>query len=246
MQAIVRGRLVSIGLLASALAVAGLFSALGIWQLDRADQKRTSFEEFQRRGEAAPIDLNLTAIDADVAVPGYRTVASGRYLGPTILFDNQIHQGRAGYLVYSVFALDSLRQRLLVNRGWIVADADRSRAPVINTPDTSQRLEGRLNQPPAEGLRLQGGDRIERLTNDLWRVQEMDFTSLEASVGEQLLPITMLLDPDVAGGFVRDWIPPGTDESRHIGYAFQWFALALAVVVVSIVLIIQSLKTGRS
>ena len=62
MQNIVRHRLVSIGLLMFALAVSALFIALGFWQLDRAAQKRTSFEEFQRRGEAAQIDLNLSSV----------------------------------------------------------------------------------------------------------------------------------------------------------------------------------------
>ena len=123
---------------------------------------------------------------------------------------------------------------------------DRSQAPVINTPSTELRLEGRLSQPPSEGLRLAGSDRIEQLTDNLWRVQNIDFASLEARLGEQLLPITMLLDPEAAGGFVRDWIPPGSDEARHLGYAFQWFAMTLAVMVVSISVTVKSRKAGKS
>ena len=246
MQNIARRRLVSIGLLVFALAVCALFISLGFWQLDRAEQKRTSFEEFQSRGEAARIDLNLSSVGEDDALPGFRSIATGRYLEPTILFDNQIHQGRAGYLVYSVFALDRRRHSILVNRGWIIADPDRSQAPVINTPSTGLRLEGRLSQPPSEGLRLEGSDRIEQLTDNLWRVQDIDFASMETSLGEQLLPITMLLDPELAGGFVRDWVAPGSDEARHLGYAFQWFALAMTVVVVSIVISIRSGKAGQS
>ena len=40
-----------IGLLVAALSVTVLFAALGMWQLDRAAQKRVMFAEFERRGE---------------------------------------------------------------------------------------------------------------------------------------------------------------------------------------------------
>ena len=57
----------------------------------------------------------------------------------------ELHQGRAGYLVYTVFELDDRNPSILVNRGWIGAEADRSRAPRFDTPTTSQRLDGRLS-----------------------------------------------------------------------------------------------------
>lgn len=233
-----------IGLLALALGGTVLFTALGMWQLDRAAQKRATFAEFERRGNAPRVDLNRPGVDDGAALPGYLAAAAGHYLGVTILLDNQVHRGRAGYLVYTAFELDGSDESVLVNRGWINAGMDRSHAPEFATPTVSQRLEGRLSPPPQAGLRLAGSDIIERLGDGLWRVQVIDFTRLTATVGRQLLPITVLLDGDAPHGFVRDWTPPGSDETRHLGYAFQWFALAITVVIVTVVVTLRSAKAG--
>jgi len=220
-----------------------LFIALGMWQLDRAAQKRATFSEFERRGQAPKVDLNL-GVDDNAALPGYRAAAAGRYIGATILFDNQVHRGRAGYLVYSVFELDGREESVLVNRGWINTGADRNRAPELTTPTVSQQLAGRLSLSPQGGLRLEGSDMIERLTADLWRVQAIDFAALTKTIGVELLPITLLLDSEAPYGFVRAWKPPAIDENRHLGYAFQWFALAVTVVVVTVVVTLRREKTG--
>ena len=39
----------------------------------------------------------------------------------------------------------------------------------------------------------------------------------------------VLLDPGEPDGYVRNWSPPGFPPMRHIGYAVQWFALALTL-----------------
>ncbi len=238
-----RQKLTRIGLLAVALTVTILFIALGMWQLDRAAQKRATFAEFERRGQASQVDLNR-GVDDSAALPGYRAAAAGHYIGATILFDNQVHRGRAGYLVYSVFELDGRKESMLVNRGWINAGVDRNLAPEFTTPTASQQLEGRLSLSPQGGLRLAGSDMIERLTADLWRVQVIDFAALTKTIGVELLPITLLLDSDAPHGFVRAWTPPAIDENRHLGYAFQWFALAVTVVVVTVVVTLRREKAG--
>ena len=42
----------------------------------------------------------------------------------------------------------------------------------------------------------------------------------------------MPAEPD---GYVRNWVPPGFPPMRHIGYAVQWFGLALALAVIYVV-----------
>ena len=235
-----------IGLLVAALSIAALFAGLGLWQLDRAAQKRAMFAEFERRVNTPKVDLNQPGVDHGAALAGRRAAAAGHYSGTTILLDNQMHRGRAGYLVYTAFELNGHKQSVLVNRGWIRAGADRGRAPELATPTANQRLEGRLSPPPQAGLRLKGGDVIERLADGMWRVQAIDFVGLTATVGVELLPITVLLDDEAPYGFVRAWTPPGSDETRHLGYVFQWFALALTVVVVTVVLTLRSGKADTS
>ncbi len=235
-------KVVKIGLTAVALSLTALFVVLGMWQLNRAADKRAVFAEFESRGNAAQVNLNHTGVGENAASAGYRAAATGRYRGITILLDNQIHQGRAGYLVYTALKLDGRNESVLINRGWVSADANRSHAPEIATPTLEQRLAGRLSPPPTRGLRLRGDDLIERLGDGIWRVQAVDFAALTATLGVELMPITVLLDGDAPDGFVRTWKPPGSNETRHLGYAFQWFALALTVMVVTVVV---ALRRGR-
>ena len=42
----------------------------------------------------------------------------------------------------------------------------------------------------------------------------------------------MLLDPEDADGYLRDWQPPETGSFTHYSYAFQWFAMAIAVLAI--------------
>ena len=90
-----RQKVTRIGLLAIALSVTPLFITLRMWQLDRAEQKRTTSEEFERLGHASQVDLNQPSVDDGSALPGYRTAATGRYIGASILLDNQVHRGHA-------------------------------------------------------------------------------------------------------------------------------------------------------
>jgi surfeit locus 1 family protein len=95
-------------------------------------------------------------------------------------------------------------------------------------------------------LRFEGSELIERMTDDMWRVQHIDFPGLVTSLGEDLLVITLLLDNDAPAGFIRAWTPPGSDEARNLGYAFQWFAMALAVMVIAVVITLRSYKSGST
>ena len=241
-----------IGLLAVALGVTALFTALGSWQLDRAAGKRAASAEFERRVHAPSVDLNLLPVEDGAALRGYPAALTGRYSRATVLLDNQIHRGRAGYLVYTAFELDGRTENVLVNRGWVSTGMDRGRAPEVATPTMNQRLQGRLATPPQTGLRLDGGDMLESMAAGMWRVQAIDFASLTSTLGVELLPITVLLDPDAPYGFARVWTPPGgasgelTDEARHLGYAFQWFAMAVTVVVVTMVLTLRLRKSRKA
>ena len=240
-----RGKIISIiGLLSFAMCVCVLFIALGMWQLDRAEQKSTVFAEFEQRGNASLLNLNQADFDDAAKLSGYSASATGHYVGSSILLDNQIHQGRAGYFVYSTFELNGRKQSLLINRGWIASSPDRSRAPEFTTPTADLRLNGRLSHPPVGGLRLEGSEMVESLAEEMWRVQTIDFSDLSSSFNWDLMPITLLLDEEATTGFVREWLPPGNDEARHLGYAFQWFAMAATVVVMSSLLTLRSIKAG--
>ena len=58
-----------------------------------------------------------------------------------------------------------------------------------------------------------------------------------AALGQSLQPRVIQLDADHAAGFAgRDWSPVNFGPLRHRAYAIQWFALALTVFIVGIII----------
>ena len=63
--------------------------------------------------------------------------------------------------------------------------------------------------------------------------QNMDMARYQAAVPFPVQPVVVLLDPESpAGGFTREWSRLNAGIAVHRGYAFQWFMLAVGLVVI--------------
>ena len=68
----------------------------------------------------------------------------------------------------------------------------------------------------------------------------LSVTPLFSALGMwKLLPTTLLLDGDAP-------TPPAIHENRHLGYAFQWFALKVTMVIVTVVVTLRGHKAGTA
>ena len=235
------------GLLILGLVVTAIFVNLGNWQLERAAGKREALARFEGHAQSPAVDLEGIERSKIMSRVGQLALANGGYRRDTVaILDNQSLGGRTGYLVYTAYRIGQTDRHILVNRGWVEADANRYQLPKIVTDPLSPNVTGRLSTPPSEGIRLAGADRIESMGQGILRVQNIDFDALSSALDIDLLPISLLLDNEMPGGFIRNWQPPGLDATRHFGYAFQWFALALAVALISVGLFVRSMKQDKS
>jgi len=235
------------GLLILGLVVVIIFVSLGNWQLGRADQKREALVQFEDRSQSPALDLEWIERSKITSRVGQRVFAIGGYRRDTVtILDNQSLGGRAGYFVYTAYRIGQTTPHILVNRGWVEANANRNHVPEIAANPASPNVTGRLSAPPSEGISLAGADMIESMGQGIWRVQKIDFDALSSAFGIELLPISLLLDNEMPGGFIRNWQPPGLDATKHFGYAIQWFALALAVALISVGLFVRSVKQANS
>lgn len=223
-----------------AVTVVALFVRLGLWQLNRAEQKRAEREFFERQGEAPAVVLD-DLLDLPLGRLAWRSVTvTGSYLpGVNVVLENQSYGGRAGYLVYSPLRLRAAPRAVLVNRGWVPSNGRRDTVAAAPASEDLRTLQAVVGEPPAQGVQLKGADHIERLSDGVLRVQQIDYARLGELIGLRLEPYVLLLDPREADGFVRDWASPGGDASRHESYAFQWFAMASALIVIYAVLVLR-------
>ena len=53
---------------------------------------------------------------------------------------------------------------------------------------------------------------------------------------KSVYPFIIRLSPQAEYGFVRDWPVVAMSVERHFGYALQWFAIALVIIILFIVL----------
>ncbi|MBE2293473.1 MAG: hypothetical protein IAF00_00925, partial [Phycisphaerales bacterium] len=61
----------------------------------------------------------------------------------------------------------------------------------------------------------------------------VDYPQLSTILGYPLQPAVILLAPEAPDGYWRDWRPRfgGLGPERHRGYAVQWFALAVTLII---------------
>lgn len=209
------------------VVAAGAFAALGNWQLGRAEHNRAIAAEFRTAGAAEP----LTDVERAAESPGalrYRPLRiEGRYAaGMQVLLDNITRGGSAGYEVLTPFRLAGGARHVLVNRGWIEADPDRSLVRALDVGAQSRIVTGRLDRLPRPALRLDGS--AERLREGLYRMSFPSLADVERLLGIEVLPFQLLLDPAAEDGFTRDWTPRTMSADRNTAYAGQWFIMAVA------------------
>lgn len=217
----------------AAVLLMTVFCLLGRWQLQRMEQKQALLDQ-----EVPARAQTLALGPALAAPPQLRWVEDeGRFLPGTVLLDNQMREGRAGLKVYQPFRSDG-GAVVLVDLGWLPMPADRT-VPVITPRSGPTRLGGLLAPPPAPGLAV--GPAITATgQREVWLASRMPPQEVAAALElEAALPYSVLrLDPTLPGGYARDLelLPNTMPPSRHLGYAVQWFGLALTVLVVALVL----------
>ncbi|GFO71997.1 surfeit locus 1 family protein [Bathymodiolus japonicus methanotrophic gill symbiont] len=209
------------------IALLALLLRLGFWQLSRAEEKREFLANQTAMMQKQPQPIGQLLAD-NKPIRYRRVIAKGHYdVQHQILLDNQIHQGKVGYLVLTPFILAHDPTTILVNRGWVLMDKDRSKLPAIDfIPSTEMiAITGVLNEFPQVGLVLKGADQ----PSEGWpsKLQIINQQKITSKLGRSIADYQLQLAAGEPYGYVREWhvhtrMPP----EKHTAYAFQWFALA--------------------
>jgi len=197
-----------------------VFVFLGIWQIERAANKEGLLQDFNTEQESPPTRLTSQSPNwSRVFVDG--VFDSSRQ----ILIDNQIHNGKVGYKIFTPFRFDD-NKIVLVDRGWIVQGQSRSDLPQLNILEKKSRIIATVTSPE-QGV-LAGS---ELLTNEWPRVSQTKAVEVIASAfKEPILDIVLVLDP--GSSQITEFIqikPFAITPVKHYGYAMQWFTMSIVL-----------------
>ncbi|MGE5377668.1 MAG: SURF1 family protein [Bacteroidota bacterium] len=222
-------------LLATLLVVAGaaLCVRLGIWQLDRLDQRRAFNHQVESMQAMPALDLNQQ-VPEDISKMEWRAVkVRGKYdFSNQIALRNQYNGSEYGYHLLTPLLFAG--HAVLVDRGWIPAEGNS--APQdwqkYNEPgevtvtgqmrlgQTKPRFGGVADVIPADGSKMA-----------MWN--NADIEHIIKQLPYATLPV--YIQPDVNANDTTPPIPyqPTLDlsEGPHFGYALQWFTFATILLV---------------
>lgn len=208
---------------------------LGMWQLDRLEQRRAFNIQVESMRAADLLDLNQN-LPADVSSMEWRAVAvTGEYdFENQIALRNQYHSDQYGYHLITPLLFDpstgSGQAAVLVDRGWIPADGNSAPQDWHKYDELGQvTVTGQFRLGRAKPVF--GGVADAELSPgqtrlDFWN--NLDITRISAQSPYPIL--LMYIQPNIIEDDSEPPIPyqPVLEltEGSHFGYALQWFSFA--------------------
>ncbi|MGI9322183.1 MAG: SURF1 family protein [Pseudomonadales bacterium] len=201
-----------------------VFVQLGFWQLSRADEKRALLAQRAERQSLSPVSAAelLDRQETDRLVQ-----LNGEYDAAVIyLLDNRVLDGIVGFEVVQQFFDKPSGSAFFVNRGFAKMGRTRDDLPTVATPEGQVILLASVYAPSAKPLVLAASEPM--ANNGYPRIiQDLDELPYPSSFN-----MTLRLQADSPGALPRHWPATSMSHQTHSGYAFQWFAMAVALVLI--------------
>jgi surfeit locus 1 family protein len=209
-----------------------ILGRLGIWQLDRLAQRRAFNSSLNTRMAQPPIALALATPDPD-ALEYRRVEVRGTYdSAQEIVLRNREQDGVPGVHVLTPLRISGSQAAVLVDRGWLPREqADPAARKAFAAPAGEVLVSG-IARRSQENI---GGPQDPPLGPDRPRLDawfRVNITSIQQQTGYPLLPIFIEQQPAPGDpALPRPIATVDLGEGPHMGYAVQWFAFALILLV---------------
>lgn len=204
--------------------------ALGLWQINRLEQRRAANVLATQARSAPPVRLE-GGPEISAALEGRQVSAGGHYDHVhDIVLRGKVYQGSPGVEIVSPLVLEDGRTAVLVNRGFVPAP------DAVTVQTDSAREFGKVDvKGTALAVPSGGGRPLERAGTTTWA--RLDLEALQARMPYEVAPVYIRQAPDSAlPRFPRRLEPPPIDDGPHLSYAIQWFAFAAMAVVFGVVI----------
>ena len=237
----------------------GILIKLGLWQLERGNEKLRYEQQLSERaqqsprsldsvisewkdsriqaqGASEPLSLNGLKVDVELETPS----------GLVVLLDNQVNQGAVGYVIYMLGEVrfkdenESLvaEKQLLIDLGFVAASNDRRELPQLGNITLPTNMSGRLYTRSVNPLSHELG--LENTTPK--RIQNINITALSEYTGQAVLPFVFQPQSLESWPYELLWRPTAMKSEKHFGYSFQWFVMAAVLLFLMLLIGYRYLK----
>tara|TARA_B100000424_G_scaffold23708_1_gene16804 strand:- start:1476 stop:2165 length:690 start_codon:yes stop_codon:yes gene_type:complete len=201
--------------------------SLGLWQIERANEKKVIISNYDKLLVSTPI-----ALQKEQPLENWQPIETvGAYQDLVIYEDNAINSGKAGFKVYHLFQ-NGDGTFIFVHRGFIERNLIKNNLPRIDTPVGKKNIKGTT-------LFKQNNTFVKNIEeSDIRIIQEFNTSVLIERFpilkDRYLHPFLFNLDVRDADKFQPIEKPVNMTATKHIGYAIQWFGLCAALIILTI------------
>lgn len=208
------------------LAGLALLIRLGIWQLDRLEQRRAANSVLAAQLAEPPLLLNALSDPANESLIDRQVMARGEFdFSQQMLLKLQTYNGQQGGHLLAPLLLEGQERAVLVDRGWLPeAELPAERWRQFDQPGTVE-ITGYVRASERQPEGEEGSGDAPRL--EWYRV---DVAAIGEQLPYELLPFYLLQAPestDTTALPARETPTFDLSEGPHLSYALQWFAFAL-------------------
>ena len=226
------------GIISTLVTAALLYTmiSLGFWQLDRAEFKDTLQQKIEHRKSLSAVELDTLPDSSEQRRYLQTTFFAAYDAQHNFLLDNKIVNGRVGYHVFTPAKITD-KKAILVARGFVEMGNTREHLPDIETANGILEFKGLLDLPPSRALLL--AENVHKSETWPMVLQYVDLTEISEILGYELYDMVLWLnqeDTAISKKQLEYDLPVlNLNSAKNSGYAFQWFALSIALLVIYIV-----------
>ena len=201
--------------------------SLGIWQIERANEKKLIIANYDKLLVSAPI-----ALQKNQMLNNWQPIeTTGTYEDTVVYEDNAINNGKAGFKVYHLFRNDD-GTYIFIHRGFIERNLIKNNLPEVEIPTQKKSIFGTT-------LFKQNNTFVKNIEeSDSRIIQEFNASLLIDKYpmlkDKYLHPFLFNLDIRDVNKYQPIEKPVNMTASKHIGYAIQWFGLCAALIILTI------------
>ena len=236
------------------LALMVLLARLGVWQLNRLEERRAANAALIAALDSPPIDLNTQASTLTDQLPGELEMLANRDVVARGEFDfaNQLivklqtYQDRTGAHIVTPLILAGTDTAVLVDRGWIPeSDVSREGLSAYERPglvaiDGYIALSEKISRQPSA---------VSAPTGELNEVFRVDIAAIQPDLPYTILPFYVKESPPETAQTAPPLLTErevDLSEGPHLGYAVQWFIFSIGLGVAYVIFVNHQLRSSQN